>query len=161
MLQAWDFVPGTNFIDFMDRGVSEADLVVAVLTRNYLGSRYGRLEWQAALRADPDNPSNKLVTVRLEDVSLDGLLSTITWVDLLGVTDPGEARRLLLTRIRQALAGRAKPAEPPRFPGGRARAPSIRPPSPSPPPYGCPGPGAPRRPSPRSPRPSARAAPPR
>ncbi|MFI7031991.1 TIR domain-containing protein [Microbispora rosea] len=118
MLQAWDFVPGTNFIDFMDRGVSEADLVVAVLTRNYLGSRYGRLEWQAALRADPDNPSNKLVTVRLEDCPLDGLLSTITWVDLLGVADPDEARRLLLTRIRQALAGRAKPDEPPRFPAG-------------------------------------------
>ncbi|MEZ0071764.1 hypothetical protein ABH927_001099 [Planotetraspora sp. GP83] len=59
MLQAWDFVPGTNFIDFMDRGVSEADLVVAVLSRNYLQSRYGRLEWQAALRADPDNrPTN-------------------------------------------------------------------------------------------------------
>ncbi|GAA0392469.1 hypothetical protein GCM10009530_49710 [Microbispora corallina] len=116
MLQAWDFVPGTNFIDFMDRGVSEADLVVAVLTRNYLQSRYGRLEWQAALRADPDNPSNKLVTVRLEDCPLEGLLSTITWVDLLGVADPDEARRLLLTRIRQALAGRAKPAEQPHFP---------------------------------------------
>ena len=36
MIQAWDFVPGTNFIDFMDRGVSEAPLVVAVLSRNYL-----------------------------------------------------------------------------------------------------------------------------
>ncbi|MCT9930561.1 TIR domain-containing protein [Planotetraspora sp. A-T 1434] len=120
MLQAWDFVPGTNFIDFMDRGVSEADLVVAVLSRNYLQSRYGRLEWQAALRADPDNPSNKLVTVRLEDCPLEGLLSTITWVDLVGVADPDEARRLLLTRIRQSLAGRAKPAEQPRFPTGPA-----------------------------------------
>ncbi|GII54047.1 hypothetical protein Pth03_24360 [Planotetraspora thailandica] len=122
MLQAWDFVPGTNFIDFMDRGVSEADLVVAVLSRNYLQSRYGRLEWQAALRADPDNPSNKLVTVRVEDCPLEGLLSTITWVDLVGVTDQDEARRLLLTRIRQSLAGRAKPAEQPRFPTGPAAA---------------------------------------
>ncbi|WP_182885130.1 TIR domain-containing protein [Microbispora sp. H10885] len=139
MLQAWDFVPGTNFIDFMDRGVSEADLVVAVLTRNYLGSRYGRLEWQAALRADPDNPSNKLVTVRLEDCPLDGLLSTITWVDLLGVTDPGEARRLLLTRIRQALAGRAKPDEAPRFPAGSADG--------SPGPHGSHGPRALRPPA--------------
>ncbi|AQZ64728.1 High-affnity carbon uptake protein Hat/HatR [[Actinomadura] parvosata subsp. kistnae] len=118
MIQAWDFVPGTNFIDFMDRGVSEAKLVVAVLSRNYLGSRYGRLEWQAALRADPDNPSNKLVTIRLEDVPLEGLLSTITWVDLLGVTDPGEARALLLGRVREALAGRAKPEAAPAFPDG-------------------------------------------
>ncbi|MFD2353336.1 toll/interleukin-1 receptor domain-containing protein [Nonomuraea ferruginea] len=127
MIQAWDFVPGTNFIDFMDRGVSEAGLVVAVLSRNYLSSRYGRMEWQAALRADPDNPSNKLVTIRLEDVRLEGLLSTITWVDLLGVTDAGQARALLLGRVREALAGRAKPEAAPAVPhrhedGRRSRA---------------------------------------
>ncbi|GGO75220.1 TIR domain-containing protein [Nonomuraea cavernae] len=134
MIQAWDFVPGTNFIDFMDRGVSEAHLVVAVLSRNYLTSRYGRLEWQAALRADPDNPSNKLVTIRLEDVRLEGLLSTITWVDLLGVTDSGQARALLLGRVGEALAGRAKPEAAPAFPTGTAPgvplpAPTLPPPA--------------------------------
>ncbi|MEO3867230.1 TIR domain-containing protein [Nonomuraea sp. B12E4] len=118
MIQAWDFVPGTNFIDFMDRGVSEAQIVVAVLSRNYLTSRYGRMEWQAALRADPGNPSNKLVTIRLEDVQVEGLLSMITWVDLLGVTDPGQARALLLGRVREAMAGRAKPEAAPAFPDG-------------------------------------------
>ncbi|MFI7704784.1 TIR domain-containing protein [Nonomuraea sp. NPDC049480] len=131
MIQAWDFVPGTNFIDFMDRGVSEAQLVVAVLSRNYLTSRYGRMEWQAALRANPDNPSSKLVTIRLEDVQLEGLLSTITWVDLLGVTDPGQARALLLGRVREALAGRAKPESAPAFPDGSfvpAAAPTLPPP---------------------------------
>ncbi|MCW2902507.1 MAG: repeat protein-like protein, partial [Streptosporangiaceae bacterium] len=116
MLQAWDFVPGTNFIDFMDRGVSEAAVVVAVLSSNYLRSRYGRLEWQAAMRADPDNPAAKLVTVRLEDCPLEGLLSTITYVDLVGVTDAAEARALLMQRIRATLAGRAKPADRPDFP---------------------------------------------
>ncbi|MFG1961129.1 TIR domain-containing protein [Nonomuraea sp. NPDC049028] len=131
MIQAWDFVPGTNFIDFMDRGVSEAQVVVAVLSRNYLTSRYGRMEWQAALRADPDNPSNKLITIRLEDVRLDGLLSTITWVDLLGVTDSGQARALLLGRVREAMAGRAKPEAAPVFPTGAGLplpAPTLPPP---------------------------------
>ncbi|MEU6743299.1 TIR domain-containing protein [Streptosporangium sandarakinum] len=119
MIQAWDFVPGTQFIEFMDRGVSEAALVVAVLSRNYLRSRWGRMEWQAALRADPDNPSNKLVTIRLEDCPLEGLLATITWVDLVGVTGADEARALLLNRIEQALAGRAKPLDRPSFPAGQ------------------------------------------
>ncbi|MFG1680212.1 TIR domain-containing protein [Nonomuraea sp. NPDC049269] len=131
MIQAWDFVPGTNFIDFMDRGVSEAQVVVAVLSRNYLTSRYGRMEWQAALRADPDNPSNKLVTIRLEDVRLEGLLSTITWVDLLGVTDSGQARALLLGRVREAMSGRAKPEAAPDFPRGAGLplpAPTLPPP---------------------------------
>jgi hypothetical protein len=36
LLQAWDFVPGTNFIDFMDRGVRDAAVVVAVLSERYL-----------------------------------------------------------------------------------------------------------------------------
>jgi WD40 repeat protein/3',5'-cyclic AMP phosphodiesterase CpdA len=122
MLQAWDFVPGTNFIDFMDRGVSAATIVIAVLSPNYLDSRYGRLEWQAALRADPDNPSTKLVTIRVADCPLEGLLSTITYVDLVGVTDLNEARVLLLNRIRQALAGRAKPANMPSYPhAGKTR----------------------------------------
>ncbi|MFA1542925.1 TIR domain-containing protein [Actinomadura monticuli] len=120
MMQAWDFVPGTNFIDFMDRGLSEAKAVVAVLSRNYLRSRYGRLEWMAALRADPDDPARKLVTVRIEDCPIDGLLSTITYVDLVGIDDPDEARGLLMRRIAEALAGHARPLDGPGFPGGGA-----------------------------------------
>ncbi|WP_344836174.1 TIR domain-containing protein [Actinocorallia longicatena] len=130
MMQAWDFVPGTNFIDFMDRGVSEAAIVLAVLSENYLHSRYGRLEWQTALRANPDNPSAKLVTVRLEECEVEGLLSTITWVDLVGVADEAAARGLLLTRIGEALAGRAKPQERPASPF--APPPPVRSSSPGP-----------------------------
>ncbi|GAA4083977.1 TIR domain-containing protein [Actinomadura miaoliensis] len=117
MMQAWDFVPGTNFIDFMDRGLSEAKAVIAVLSRNYLRSRYGRLEWMTALRADPDDPARKLVTVRIEDCDIDGLLSTITYVDLVGVEDPAQARALLMQRIQEALAGHARPNSGPVFPG--------------------------------------------
>ena len=108
MLQAWDFVPGTNFIDFMDRGVSEAAAVVAVLSQHYQNSRYGRLEWQAALRAEPDNPSARLIPVRVDESPLEGLLATITYIDLVGETDQNRARELLLTRIGHSVAGRAK-----------------------------------------------------
>jgi WD40 repeat protein/3',5'-cyclic AMP phosphodiesterase CpdA len=118
VLQAWDFVPGSNFIDFMDRGVTEARAVIAVLSRAYVKSRYGRLEWQSAIRADPDDPSRKLITVRIDDSPLEGLLATITYVNLVGVTDPAAARGRLLGRIRQAMAGRAKPAAPPAYPVG-------------------------------------------
>ncbi|MEN3309251.1 MAG: hypothetical protein V7603_5453, partial [Micromonosporaceae bacterium] len=119
MLQAWDFVPGTNFIDFMDRGVRDTAVVVAVLSERYLSSTYGKLEWQAALRADPGGTGSKLVTVRVEDCPLDGLLATITYVDLVGVADPDRARGLVLERMRQALAGRAKPVLRPTFPANR------------------------------------------
>ncbi|MEV5508689.1 toll/interleukin-1 receptor domain-containing protein [Streptomyces orinoci] len=65
VIQAWDFVPGTNFADFMDRGVSRSAAVIAVLFHHYERSRYGRMEWQAALRAEPDTPDLKLITVRV------------------------------------------------------------------------------------------------
>jgi WD40 repeat protein len=112
LIQAWDFVPGTNFIDFMDRGVRDAAVVVALVSHNYLKSRYGSMEWQAALRTDRE----KLVTVRIEDCPLEGLLATITYVDLAEVTDPDIASQVLLTRLRSMLAGRAKPVQAPGFP---------------------------------------------
>jgi WD40 repeat protein len=116
MIQAWDFVPGTNFIDFMDRGIREAAVMIAILSRSYLKSTYGRWEWQSAIRADPANPATRLVTIRVEDCPLEGLLSTITYVDLVGVTDPDEARAMFVGGIRHALAGRAKPGRVPEFP---------------------------------------------
>ncbi|MGH3799246.1 MAG: hypothetical protein ACRDTD_03765 [Pseudonocardiaceae bacterium] len=70
------------------------------------------MEWQAALRTD----HAKLVTIRIDDCPLEGLLATITYLDLVGVTDPGAAQQRLLTRLRHALAGRAKPAREPVFP---------------------------------------------
>ncbi|NYI08305.1 TIR domain-containing protein [Allostreptomyces psammosilenae] len=125
MVQAWDFVPGTNFMEYMDRGVREAAVVLAVLSGNYERSRFGRLEWQAAMRSDPDNPGARLVTVRVEDVPVEGLLANITYVDLAPVTDAETARWMLLTRLEQALAGRARPLARPGYPGGGAeRSPS-------------------------------------
>ncbi|MFF3335211.1 TIR domain-containing protein [Streptomyces sp. NPDC002888] len=139
VLQAWDFVAGTNFVDFMDRGVSESAAVIAVLSRNYERSRYGRMEWQAALRADPDAPERRLLTVRVEDIPVEGLLATITYVDLVPVTDPSTARDLLLTRVRQALDGRARPSLRPGYPGDNGHpAPPPAPAVPVAPPLGRP-----------------------
>jgi hypothetical protein len=50
MLQAWDFVPGTNFIDFMDRGLSQASAVVAVLSRHYMRDPPRRPAYHYAFR---------------------------------------------------------------------------------------------------------------
>ncbi|MYW28658.1 toll/interleukin-1 receptor domain-containing protein, partial [Streptomyces sp. SID2119] len=118
VIQAWDFVAGSNFIDYMDRGVSESVAVIAVLSRNYQGSRYGRMEWQAALRSEPDQPDRRLLTVRVDEAPVEGLLATITYVDLVGVPDARTARGLLLTRVEQALDGHARPVDSPSYPGG-------------------------------------------
>ncbi|MFJ8646712.1 TIR domain-containing protein [Streptomyces sp. NPDC093546] len=122
VVQAWDFVPGSNFIDFMDRGVSESAAVIAILSRHYERSLYGRMEWQAALRADPETPERRLLTVRVDDIPIEGLLATITYVDLVGVPDAATARTLLLSRVEQALDGHARPGRRPGYPGAAATA---------------------------------------
>ncbi|WP_069166423.1 TIR domain-containing protein [Nocardia altamirensis] len=114
LIQAWDFVPGTNFIDFMDRGVRDSTVVLAILSDNYLQSRYGTMEWQAAFRTDP----GKLMPIRIADCALEGLLATLTYVDLVNVPTEEEARRILLERVRHLHAGRAKPSTEPGFPNG-------------------------------------------
>ncbi|WP_264482881.1 TIR domain-containing protein [Streptomyces pinistramenti] len=129
VIQAWDFVAGTNFIDFMDRGVSESVAVIAVLSGHYGRSTYGRMEWQAALRAEPEEPERKLLTVRVEDIPIEGLLATITYVDLVGVADPETARGLLLTRVGQAVEGHARPGQRPGYPGNPTASGRPRPPA--------------------------------
>ncbi len=116
-IQAWDFVPGTNFMDFMNRGVVESAAVIAVLSRNYERSYYGRMEWLAALRANSDASGRRLLTVRVEDIPVEGLLATITYIDLVGIAETTTARELLLTRVRQAIDGRARPDRAPGYPG--------------------------------------------
>ncbi len=126
MIQSWDFVPGTHFLDFIDRGIRESGAVIAVLSRHYLASNYGRLEWMAALQAAHDQPATKLLLpVRIEDVLPDGLLAPITFVDLAGIDDPAVARDRLLERLRHALIGRAKPGAVPRYPGMPALLPTA------------------------------------
>ncbi|MER6049564.1 toll/interleukin-1 receptor domain-containing protein, partial [Streptomyces sp. NPDC001793] len=125
VIQAWDFVAGTNFIDFMDRGVSDSVAVIAVLSGHYGRSTYGRMEWQAALRAEPEEPERKLLTVRVEDIPIEGLLATITYVDLVGVADAEVARSLLLTRVGQAVEGHARPGRRPGYPGSETASGSL------------------------------------
>jgi WD40 repeat protein len=116
MLQAWDFKLGGNFIDDMDRGLTESTLVIAVLSPRYLQSRYGRMEWQAALRSSPEDPQRRLLPILVEDCELEGLLAPITYVDLAHVFDRRHAEEILLQRVRQSLSGRSTPDTPPDFP---------------------------------------------
>jgi|HubBroStandDraft_2_1064218.scaffolds.fasta_scaffold04687_3 tetratricopeptide (TPR) repeat protein len=120
LIQAWDFVPGSNWIQNMQAGTSDADRTIAVLSADYLESVYGGAEWQAAWAKDPEGADRKLLTVRVSKCGRPGLLAGVVGVDLFGLAENAAKTRLLDT-IKTALAGRAKPSERPAFPGaGRA-----------------------------------------
>ena len=119
LVQAWDFVPGSNWSQGMQVGVVVAARTIAVLSPAYLHSEYGTAEWQAAYASDPAGKQRKLLVTRVEKSDRPGLLSGVVSVDLFGTTE-ARARARLRTMVSSAIAGRAKPDVPPGFPGGRA-----------------------------------------
>jgi hypothetical protein len=129
LIQAWDFVPGSNWADVMQEGVRRAKRTLAVMSPAYLDSVYGTAEWEAAWAADPLGQHRKLLTVRVEDCDRPGFLGQVVGIDLFDTTED-EARRRLLDGVRAAVAGRAKPTTPPAFPAGEQAA---EPPPPFPP----------------------------
>ncbi|HEU0076488.1 MAG TPA: FxSxx-COOH system tetratricopeptide repeat protein [Longimicrobiaceae bacterium] len=112
-IQAWDIRPGSNFVEEMDRGLKQAERVVAVLSPEYVDARFTRPEWGVAFAQDPTGEARKLIPVRVREVDLAGLLKQIVYVDFVGVHDEAATRTLLLDGVRE---GRGKPDEKPAFP---------------------------------------------
>ncbi|WP_261575596.1 toll/interleukin-1 receptor domain-containing protein [Frankia gtarii] len=128
LIQAWDFVAGSNWHVKMQEGVTQATRTIAVLSDSYLASVYGKEEWQAAHAADPRGLARKLLPVRVEDCDRPGLLGAVVSIDLFDLS-PDEARSYLLVQVRGALDGRVKPDIEPAFPVRPRQTSPERPPS--------------------------------
>jgi len=93
--QYQDFIPGTNFVQEMDKAIQSTDRTVAVLSSDYLNSDFATIEWQAALRGDPVGNSQKLVPIRVERVKPKGLLGSVVYADLVGLSEESATAVLL------------------------------------------------------------------
>ncbi|HVB21880.1 MAG TPA: toll/interleukin-1 receptor domain-containing protein [Ktedonobacteraceae bacterium] len=113
ILQAWDFVPGSNFVLEMQKAASSASRTIAVLSPDYLRSAYAKPEWAAAFAQDPEGMKRKLVPVMVRDCMPDGLLNTIVHIKLVNLSEEA-AENVLLKGL---LGTRQKPAQTPSFPG--------------------------------------------
>jgi WD40 repeat protein len=116
LIQAWDFVPGSNWIRGMQAGTRDAARTIAVLSDSYLKSVYGSAEWQAALARDPDGSGRRLLVAWVEVCQRPGLLTAVVGIDLFGVPETA-AKARLRAMVEAAITGRAKPTAPPTFPG--------------------------------------------
>jgi hypothetical protein len=109
--QDWDFKG--NFVLEMDKAHAHSRRTVAVLSPDYLASRFAAPEWAARFAQDATSEHDLLIPVRVRPCELEGLLGQIVYVDLVGCGEAA-AREKLLGRV----AGiRLKPDEPPLFPG--------------------------------------------
>ncbi|HEY6888758.1 MAG TPA: FxSxx-COOH system tetratricopeptide repeat protein, partial [Solirubrobacter sp.] len=120
VLQAWDFAEGENFLARMQQASAESACTVALLSPEYVQSRYATDELWAAFAA------GRLLPVRVRDVDLEGILRVQVYRDLVGLPE-ADAREQVLAAVKRALDGkqRAKPDTEPAFPGGLP-APSAR-----------------------------------
>ncbi|MCK9929809.1 toll/interleukin-1 receptor domain-containing protein [Frankia sp. Mgl5] len=115
LIQAWDIVPGDHWMGRMEDGVRGSRKVIAVLSHAYLTSVYGRVEWEAAFRADPHGQARKVIPIRIQDCPRPTLLGAVVSFDLYGL-DADTARARLLDSITATVKGRAKPLTEPAFP---------------------------------------------
>jgi hypothetical protein len=67
ILQKWDFLPGTNFVENMDQATKKAPRTLAVMSPAYLDAKFPRAEWTAAFAADPMGERRSLIPIRVED----------------------------------------------------------------------------------------------
>lgn len=117
VIQAWDFLAGGNFVVDMQRAAIEARRTIAVLSPDYLASRFTQPEWAAAFAQDPTGEQGLLLPVRVRECELRGLLPQIVYIDLVDQDEEPAKERLLAGVLRT----RSKPSKPPRFPGGAAQ----------------------------------------
>ncbi len=116
LVQAWDFRPGQNFVNKMQRGATDCERTVAILTPNYFESGFTKAELYAAFAQDPIGEKGLLLPVRVEECDVEGLLGQIIYVNLVGL-EQSEALERLLAGVKKT---RAKPTNAPKYPGEKA-----------------------------------------
>jgi hypothetical protein len=102
---------GRNFVAWMDEALRQAHHVVALVSKNYLRSGFTIAEWTAAYALAMQGRERGLIPIRVEPSELDGLLSPITYIDLVGIGE-SEAQQ----RLRVGMLGPDDSRVPP-FPG--------------------------------------------
>jgi len=129
-LDVWDWAAGRNFVTAMSDALDRCDRVVALFSAAYFDrSRYTTEEWSASVVHVPD-VSDRLVPVRVEEVSagqMPAVLRPLVSRDLFGVGEE-RARQVLL----EAVVGPRRPDQPPSFPGQAAPPGLSRPGGPGP-----------------------------
>jgi hypothetical protein len=116
VFQAWDFLPGENFVLRMEEALNETRKLIAVLSQDYIDATYTKAEWTAAFVRDPTGKERVLLPVRVRKCEPPRLLATIIYADLVGLAE--EEAKVAIIRAADESSSGGRPSTSPRFPGG-------------------------------------------
>lgn len=77
-----DFLAGSNLVLEMESATKQAERTIAVLSADYLASKFTPSEWTAAFRRDPKGEQGLLLLVRVQACDVPGLLGQLIYIDL-------------------------------------------------------------------------------
>jgi hypothetical protein len=112
-MACFGFMQQHHFVLEMQEATAVASRTIAILSPDYLAAEYTQPEWASAFRKDPTSQARSLVPVRVRECILEGMLASIVYIDLVGVSDERQARLILLDGLHPR---RAKPNSPPSYP---------------------------------------------
>ena len=112
-IQAWDFLPGENFVLEMQEAVQQTRTTIALLSREYLAAKFTKVEWAAAFARDPEGKERALIPIRVRECQPTGLLATLIYIDIVGLAEE-QARARILQYLQEE--NRSKPSLAPVFP---------------------------------------------
>lgn len=135
VIQAWDFLPGSDFVNSMNDAIKLGMRVLPVFSPSYMESKHANSEWRDYQRRDPSAAKRLIVPVRVRSCQVEGILGPRVYIDLVGVSDAQEATRILIDKLRmfpkleadaaapsesKLVGSRSKPTTAPLFPGASA-----------------------------------------
>lgn len=119
-IQAWDILPGNNFVAEMQSAMTGTRKTIAILSEDYFKSGYTKAEWTVAITHDPAGENRILVPVKVRPCETEGFFATIFYIDIVGRSEQ-DARASLLGAFSSRLnPDRFKPEVPPAFPGAES-----------------------------------------
>src|ERR1041385_857203 len=116
-IQAWDIRPGDNFVARMQRAMTGTRKTIAVLSEDYLKSKYTLAEWTAAITRDPVGEARLLLPVKVGPCEAEGCFATTVYVDIVGRSEQDARAAILGAFSSRANPERIKPESLPAFPG--------------------------------------------
>jgi hypothetical protein len=104
----WDIGPGQSLIDRMNEGMRVSRHLITVLSPEFLKADWPRFEWKNIVAQNPNNVGERIIPLRLRDLSIDGTerielcapFRDLRYVDFRKASDFRRSFHELIRRIR-------------------------------------------------------------